>query len=85
MILMNKSDGVFSGANNPTAAAKKTFTHEVGHALKLAHPAKNSSLSEHTYYGGIPYAVMNQGFPVNAVATTVSSHDKSCLIAKWGA
>lgn len=61
-----------------------TFTHEVGHSLKLAHPVNNSSLSGHVY-NGLPYAVMCQGMPNSTnVASTVSSHDKDNLKAKWG-
>ena len=39
-IRMNTNSNAFSGASNPTTAAKKTFIHEVGHTLKLSHPKK---------------------------------------------
>ena len=83
-IVMNTKSDAFSGASNPTAAAKKTFIHEVGHTLKLAHPQKGYSISGHSY-NGLPRAVMNQGFPNSTtVASTVVSHDRTNLIAKWG-
>ena len=84
-IYMNTASSAFSDSTN---AAKKTFIHEVGHALKLAHPAKNSSLSGHNKgeKGNLPLAVMNQGFPNgDEVSSTVTDHDKENLIAKWGA
>lgn len=83
-IYMNTSSTAFSGASNPTTAAKKTFIHEVGHALKLSHPTCNSSLSGHVY-DGYPYSVMNQGYPNGSyVASTITAHDKNNLKAKWG-
>lgn len=86
-LYMNTNPETFKGANNKNEAAKKTFLHEVGHLLKLCHPKENSSFTDHTI-GGHPYAVMNQGFPypkVYETSPTITSHDKSCLIAKWGA
>lgn len=83
-IYMNTNSNAFSGASNPTTAATKTFIHEVGHALKLAHPLNDSSVSNHIY-GGLPCAVMNQGYPNStSVASTVASHDIDNLKAKWG-
>ena len=87
-IYMNTSSSAFSGASNATVAAKMTFIHEVGHALKLAHPAKNKSLSGHNKgeNKNLPLAVMNQGFPNgDEVSSTVADHDKENLKAKWGA
>lgn len=89
-IYMNTNEKAFknSSCRDATEAARKTFIHEVGHALKLSHPKLNSNLTGHTYYGGRPQAVMNQDYPGAynyAVSPTVTEHDKSCLIAKWGA
>lgn len=66
--------------------AKLVFTHEIGHILKLAHPAQSSSYSGHTY-DGYPKAIMNKGSLANepCMSYTITDHDKSCLIAKWGA
>lgn len=61
-VAVNTNSNAFSGAADTTAAARKTFIHEVGHLLKLCHPAVNSSLEDHTHYG-YPYAIMNQGLP----------------------
>lgn len=92
IIYMNTS-GIFGEASNPTEAARKTFIHEVGHALKLNHPDISIRHTGHnipyrdtigdTYY--LPVAVMNQGFPDGiAIASNISQHDKDNLIAKWG-
>ncbi len=63
---------------------KKNVIHEVGHALKLAHPIKDSSCSGHVY-AGYPLSVMNQGIiTLNWVSATVSNHDRENLIYKWG-
>lgn len=86
-ITMNTNPSAFSEASNPSAAARKTFIHEVGHALKLSHPVKGSSISGHNI-NGLPSAIMNQRFPGKnngATSATVTAHDKSCLKAKWGA
>ena len=81
--LTNVTDS-FSAASNITNAAKKTFQHEVGHALKLRHPAVNSSYVGHTY-SGYPKAIMNQGLPNGTyISYTITSHDKSNLRTKWG-
>lgn len=87
-IYINNSVNAFSSATNPTTAAKMNFTHEVGHALKLAHPTKKSSIAGHTY-DGYPYAVMNQGYPKSAggpsqVSSIPTWHDTECLTYKWG-
>lgn len=85
-IYMNTSTSAFSEASNATLAAKKTFIHEVGHALKLRHPAQNKLLSGHSYRNGKPQAVMNQDFPNGKeTASTVANHDRENLKAKWGA
>lgn len=84
-IYMNTASSAFSDSTN---AAKKTFIHEVGHALKLSHPAKSGSLSGHDKgeNKNLPLAVMNQGFPNgDEVSSTVTSHDRENLKAKWGA
>lgn len=83
-ISMNNDPSAFSDSN----AARRTFIHEVGHALKLKHPSANFSLSGHTYYGGLPKSVMNQGPPSSSkpwIATTVEEHDEINIIGKWGA
>ncbi|MBQ7131127.1 MAG: hypothetical protein IJO29_01010 [Oscillospiraceae bacterium] len=83
-ITMNTSD-VFNNSSYPTQSAAKTFMHEVGHALKLAHPEQDSSLTGHTYEDGRPLAIMNQGFVEETyVPTTIATHDRQNLIAKWG-
>lgn len=67
--------------------ARKTFLHEVGHALKLSHPEQNSALSGHTVSSGRPYAIMNMGYvrsSSDAVAPDIAYHDKICLRTKWG-
>lgn len=89
-IKMNTSMTMYkdSGCRNATEAARMTFIHEVGHALKLSHPYQDSRYTGHTYYGGRPYAVMNSGYPGqynNAVSPSITDHDRSNLIAKWGA
>lgn len=85
-ITMNTNSSSFSGADNATTAAKKTFTHEVGHALKLSHPAFGYSIPGHTYQG-LPKAVMNQGLTMSSkpwISSTVVTHDISNLQTKWG-
>lgn len=39
-IHMNTDPDAFAGADDQVKAARKTFLHEVGHALKLSHPEK---------------------------------------------
>ena len=87
IIYMNTESSKY-GLYTKTRTAKMTFMHEVGHVLKLSHPAQNSSYEGHTYNGGKPLAVMNQGAPGfgdKSVAEEVAQHDKDNLIAKWGA
>lgn len=75
---------------NKTRMAKAAFTHEVGHALKLAHTVNANYLglemSDHTI-NGRPYAVMHDVLneKQKALAYTIQKHDKDCLIEKWGA
>ena len=79
------TNGIFNNDSDPSKAAAKTFMHEVGHALKLAHPAMDSTLQGHTYEAGRPYAIMNQGSIDRAyVPTSIVTHDRQNLIAKWG-
>lgn len=68
------------------ALAKKVFLHELGHALKLAHPVKSATHTGENAYNGYPYAIMNEGSLNDEVCAsdTITDHDKSCLIAKWG-
>lgn len=65
---------------------KKVFAHELGHALKLAHPVQSATHSGSKSYDGYPYAIMNNGLLDGKVcdSKTITDHDKSCLIAKWG-
>jgi hypothetical protein len=79
----------------------KVITHEIGHALKLRHPSDAGAsawnpISEHNIPAEgnnhsllLPQALMNQGFPDEdlngAVRPACSNHDRSNLIAKWGA
>ena len=85
-IYMTTLDSSYSQVRYKTNTAKMTFIHEVGHALKLAHPIVDDDLHDTGY--GRPYAVMNQGcvdpsfFPY--VTGTVDEHDKECLRYKWG-
>lgn len=86
-IQMNIDESAFIGASDPYRAAKKTFIHEIGHALKLKHPEYNSTLELHNWGGGYPLSVMNQGFPGakgGATYETVRYHDEINLKAKWG-
>lgn len=86
-ITMNTNSSAFSGASDPKLAAQMTFVHEVGHTLKLTHPFVSRGLGGHIK-DGRPVAIMNQGFPGDydgAVSATITTHDKSCLKAKWGA
>ena len=85
-ITMNTDSGIFNRASDPTAAARKTFVHEVGHALKLCHPKQGTNIDRHTI-NGLPKAIMNQGYPGEqngATSGTITAHDKSCLFTKWG-
>ncbi|MBR5368028.1 MAG: hypothetical protein IK138_01965 [Lachnospiraceae bacterium] len=84
-IRMNTNSSCYGTYTERTRNAKKTFIHEVGHALKLSHPDINEYLSGHIY-SGRPYAVMNQGLCGNGsyVASSVELHDRQNLIAKWG-
>lgn len=83
-IVMNTWDKGSIMYHNFPEAARKTFLHEVGHSLLLSHPVLGG-YSGHTY-AGFPLAVMNQGFPGDFpyTSSTITQHDKSCLIAKWG-
>lgn len=87
-IYMNTSTSAYSGFSNKTTVAKAVFIHEVGHALKLAHPMNNKYAAGHIYCGNneyLPFAVMNQGSPNGLErAYTVQEHDRENLIAKWG-
>lgn len=80
---------VFLNTSSPyitsSAQAKKVFLHEIGHCLKLAHPVSNTTYHG-TLYGGLPYAIMNQGIPASgtAVAPTIQQHDIDNLLGRWG-
>lgn len=79
-IFMN-TDNVFPNAT----AAKKAFTHEIGHTLKLSHP-EWSVYAHGTTYGGYPVSIMNQGLANSSpyVSATIKDHDKANLKQKWG-
>lgn len=74
-------------ASERTVAAQTTILHEIGHTLKLCHPAISRQLEGHTYSDGYPLALMNTGFPhlYECVSPNIEQHDKDNLIAKWGA
>lgn len=87
MICMNNDPDIYKALGDPLLSAQKTFIHEVGHSLKLAHPTKNPSVYGHNL-NGYPYAVMNQGaaditgkIPPSPRPTW---HDSTCLKYKWG-
>ncbi len=85
-ITMNINPTVFNNASDPTAAARKTFLHEIGHTLKLCHPANDPNAYTHTI-NGLPNAIMNPGYPGSlngATSATITSHDKTCVMWKWG-
>lgn len=74
---LKEKDKVFAGA---------VVTHEVGHALKLKHPARNSNLPGHNLGDGYPRAIMYGDVnDIGVFALRVEKHDRECLIAKWGA
>ncbi len=84
-VTITMNTNIFNNTSSSSQAAAKTFIHEVGHALKLCHPAEDPNLSNHIY-NGLPRAIMNQGAPNDTnVPTTVVLHDKQNLMAKWGA
>lgn len=83
-IYIDIASDAFLGSNDPEGYAIKTIIHEVGHALKLAHPTINSNYTGHTY-SGRPLAIMNQGnIDYDYVPTSVQTHDRDNLIYKWG-
>ena len=84
-IWLNTDSKVFASNPRPLDATQKVFLHEVGHALKLSHPVKDSSLEYH-YIDGYPFSVMNQGLPYDydRVCVMPTIHDRLNLIEKWG-
>ncbi len=72
--------------DDTTTAARKVFLHELGHALKLAHPVQSTTHRGNNAYNQYPYAIMNNGGLDGTVcaSNTITTHDKLCLIAKWG-
>lgn len=85
-IAMNTDSNIFNLASDPIAAARKTFVHEIGHALKLCHPVQAPNTDRHNI-DDLPKAIMNPGFPNSqggATSATITAHDKTCLRAKWG-
>lgn len=86
-INMNYNASAYSGMSNPTAFAKRTFMHEVGHCLKLAHPQFGYGITGHNIMG-YPKAVMTSGLLSSSypyVSANIEEHDKNNLKAKWGA
>ncbi|MDE7229549.1 MAG: hypothetical protein K2N56_03635 [Oscillospiraceae bacterium] len=86
IISINSDPNAFDGARDKKEAARKTYLHEIGHALKLTHPI-TLNYDDHIY-NGLPYAVMNQKKPIvdgEWISPTITPHDKQCLIEKWGA
>ncbi len=90
-IQLNIDESAFDAAPEPDRAAKKTYIHEIGHALKLTHPKCDPSLDLHVYGDGYPLSVMNQGVPHSnaggkggATAEVPKHHDIINLKAKWG-
>lgn len=79
------------------AQINKVICHEMGHALKLAHPSENNGDGLRHYFSGCRgnyagqesvYAVMNQGFFNDTVdrrltAASPQDHDWVNLISKW--
>ena len=83
-ITMNTLSTAFGTGSEVQDRAKKTFVHEVGHALKLSHPEHNSSLIMHDN-NGYPVAIMNQGYPNGIyIQSSICYHDKLNLQTKWG-
>lgn len=86
-----------SGTDRETQI-NKVICHEMGHALKLAHPSENNNSGARHYFSGARgnyssqeavYAVMNQGlFNENSgtrklTAASPQDHDWINLISKW--
>lgn len=91
LIQINTSNAALDYYRSSTPAIKKSFTkktflHEVGHALKLCHPIRDPSYSGHTYNNGYPIAIMNQGKAgyYGYIGKKIEEHDKICVQAKWG-
>ncbi len=91
MIQMNIDESAYSAASKPAMTAKKTYIHEVGHALKMKHPVCDPSLDLHSYGDGYPLSVMNQGIPYSyadgkggATSEVPKYHDIINFKAKWG-
>ena len=90
ILLNTATDGVLK---NDTTLIRKVIIHELGHALKLAHPKGVNFLQDITNGRGsytndnCVCAVMNQGSPEDEYGLTCSTpkwHDKINLINKWG-
>ncbi len=84
IILINTKAPIFNEISNPVEAAGMNFTHEVGHALALAHPERDAPYHD---IDGYPYAVINTGLPIPGypqVSPRPTYHDENCLLYKWG-
>lgn len=87
-ITLNTDTTFYDKISNKIPTARMTFIHEVGHALKLSHPAQShwyNPINGHTL-DGYPFAIMNQGYPSSEyrwVAAMITQHDIDCLNNKW--
>ncbi len=88
--LNTSTSGALNGASN--VVIEKVILHELGHALKLAHPKQTTDLASVTNgRGGYSYdnsvsAIMNQGDPTYSGNLTCASpkwHDIINLKNKW--
>ncbi len=85
VIKINTDTTVFDNCTDSAQMRGKIVIHEVGHALKLAHPEQGNNIIGHIIPGGYAFAVMNQGDIVNQeVASEIVDHDRENLIYKWG-
>jgi len=76
IVINTNSNFIGSNSGFTTEDLRMNFLHEVGHALKLAHPA---------YFDRTVVSIMNTGVPSqNAnVAATPTQHDMQTLKSKW--
>jgi hypothetical protein len=92
VIFINTSDTSSFADESDEELIKKVIIHELGHALKLAHPMEPNGLqpvlnARNNYpYNDSVLAVMNQGNPSdpNLTSCICKWHDKINLKNKWG-
>ena len=92
VIFINTSDTSSFAGESDDELIKKVIIHELGHALKLAHPMEPNGLqpvpnARNNYpYNNSVLAVMNQGDPSepNLTSCMCKLHDKINLKNKWG-